>query len=150
MNEKKQVATDQYIELYKLAVEMADRVSQRRAASLSLPFTANTALFAVLFGGSFKGGMWIVAMVGVIISVAWWALTKSYRELNTAKFQVITEMEENLDAQIFTDEWNALKERHYSDSSSIMSRFTQYGNVERWLPPIFALLYVAVLVSNWF
>jgi hypothetical protein len=148
MSDEKKV-TDQYIELYKLAVEMADRVSDRRASLLSLPFTANIALFAVLFGGDFRGGMWIVAMVGMIVSVTWWALTKSYRDLNAAKFKVIMAMEENLEVPIFNHEWAALKESYGYRPSSIMSRFTQFHVIERLLPPIFAVLYLAVLVDAW-
>ena len=45
---EQQKATDQYLELYKLAVEMADRVAARRASLTTLPLTANTALFAIL------------------------------------------------------------------------------------------------------
>jgi hypothetical protein len=148
MSEEKKV-TDQYIELYKLAVEMADKVSERRASFLSLPFTANTALFAVLFSGKFVGGTWIVALVGLTISVTWWVLTKSYRDLNAAKFTIILEMEKNLEAQIFNEEWKLLKERYYSRGSRL-SRYTEFGMVERLLPPIFAALYLIVLVRGWF
>src|SRR5918993_5378628 len=94
-------ATDQYLEIYKLAVEMADRASARRASLITFPFTANTALFAVVLSRDFVAGVWIVAVVGLIISASWWALLKSYRDLNAAKFSVIVQMEKNLDAQIF-------------------------------------------------
>jgi hypothetical protein len=108
MSEEKK-ATDQYLELYKLYVESAQKVSDRRASFLSLPFTANTALFAVLFSGNFSGGIWIVAMVGLVISATWWALTKSYRDLNAVKFDIIIEMEKNLEVQLFSEEWEAIK-----------------------------------------
>jgi hypothetical protein len=138
-------ATDQYLEIYKLAVEMADRASARRASLITFPFTANTALFAVVLSRDFVAGVWIVAVVGLIISASWWALLKSYRDLNAAKFSVIVQMEKNLDAQIFDHEWKVLRGWH---ERRALDRYSQLGTVERWVPPIFAALYIAVLVST--
>jgi hypothetical protein len=132
MSEEKK-ATDQYLELYKLAVEMADRTSARRASMFTFPFTANTALFAVVLTGDFEVA-WLMVVVGLAISLSWWVLLKSYRDLSMAKFRVITEMEENLAAQIFTEESKSIKH-------------TQLGTLERVVPLIFAALFVMILVA---
>src|SRR3712207_2121655 len=101
-------ASQQYLELYKLAVEMAGRVSARRATANAFFLTVNTALLAFVSSGSLNA-LWLVALAGIALSATWWVLLKSYRDLNAAKFQVITEMENNLDAKIFDDEWKRLK-----------------------------------------
>jgi len=85
-------ATQQYLELYKLAVEMADRVSARRATANAFFLTVNTALLAFVSSGSLNL-LWLVALAGIALSETWAILLKSYRDLNAAKFSVITEME---------------------------------------------------------
>src|SRR5215203_1368478 len=101
--------TGQYLELYKLAVEMADRVSARRATANAFFLTVNTALLAFVSGGSLDM-LWLVGLAGIALSATWAVLLKSYRELNAAKFDVITKMEKNLEAHVFGDEWKRLKE----------------------------------------
>src|SRR5215211_808801 len=101
-------ATQQYLELYKLAVEMDDRVSARRATANAFFLTVNTALLAFVSSGSLNV-LWLVALAGIAFSGAWWMLLKSYRELNKAKFDVITEMENHLEVKVFDDEWKMLK-----------------------------------------
>ena len=67
-------APQTYFELYKLAVEMADRVSARRAVANSF-LTVNTGLAALLGGGSFS---WYAAAAGIVFAGTWWALLRSY------------------------------------------------------------------------
>ncbi len=56
------------MELYKLAVEMADRVSARRGTANAFFVTVNTALLAFL-GLAELSVAWPVAVGGVVISV---------------------------------------------------------------------------------
>ena len=107
------------VELYKLAVEMADRISARRAGANSFFLTVNTTLVAVVgIAGSVRRpppqskvpsfepfGLCIAAVAGIVLACVWWSLLRYYRRLNSAKFQVINEMEKQLPARIFTDEW---------------------------------------------
>jgi len=136
-------ATEQYLELYKLAVEMADRVSARRATANAFFLTVNTALLAFVSSGV-EDVFWVVALAGIALSGAWWVLLKSYRDLNEAKFDVITEMEKNLEAQVFGDEWERLERRR----ESWRGRYAEFGAVERFVPLVFALLYAAVFVGT--
>jgi len=137
-------ATEQHLELYKLAVEMADRVSARRATANAFFLTVNTALLAFVSSGSLDM-LWLVALAGMALSGTWWVLLKSYRNLNAAKFSVITEMENNLDAKIFGDEWKRLKENR---AQGRLGRYAEFGAVERFVPLIFVVLYAAVFVGT--
>src|SRR5208283_909712 len=91
---------------YKLAVEMADRVSARRALANTFFLTVNTGLAALLGGQNLR---WYVAAAGIVFALAWWWLLQSYRELNAAKFKVITAIELRLPVALFTEESQHLK-----------------------------------------
>lgn len=94
-----------FLELFKLAVEMADRVSARRATANSFFLAVNTGLAALIGSQDLR---WYVAAAGVVFAAVWWALLKSYRDLNEAKFKVINAMEGQLPARVFSNEWDLL------------------------------------------
>src|ERR1039457_6647865 len=83
------------LDLYKMAVEMADRVSARRSTANAFFLTAQTALVAVIGATSpslMRATWWIalsVTIAGVVMSASWWLQLRSYRDLNRAKFKVI-------------------------------------------------------------
>ena len=81
---------EHYFDLYKLAVEMADRNSARRMLANSFFASVNTGAVALLGA---RASPWYVAAAGILLAVVWWALLKSYRDLNTAKYAIILEME---------------------------------------------------------
>lgn len=135
-----------YFELYKLAVEMADRVSARRGAANSFFLTVNTGVLAVIGTATVR---WYLAAAGIVLCVAWWALLKSYRDLNYAKFGVILAMEEQLPAQVYGDEWERLRKERVSLTlrpAVVRAWFAQYrelGYIERIVPWVFVLIYLA-------
>jgi len=114
--------TDTILELYKIAVEMADRTSARRAGANSFFLTLNTVLAAVvgIVSSARKPpphgnlptfdafGFVLTAAAGIVLAFTWRALLKYYRRLNSAKFDVINELEKRLPAQPYTDEWKFL------------------------------------------
>jgi hypothetical protein len=106
------------LDLYKLCVEMADRTSARRLATNTFFVTLQSALAALIgiLGTVHKPGgikfdvtsLLTLAIVGIILSLSWWALLRYYRRLNTAKFSVINNMESGFPVKPFTDEWQIL------------------------------------------
>jgi hypothetical protein len=141
------------LELYKLAVEMADRVSARRAIANTFFLTVNTGLAALLGGNGLR---WYVAAAGIVFAVAWWALLQSYRKLNWAKFEVINKIErDSLPVQIYRDEWAHLQST--SSQRSIwppkaawawIKGYKELGTIERVVPVAFIAIYVAELVRQ--
>lgn len=83
-----------YLEIYKLAVEMADRISARRALASTFFLSALSSLIVVI--GLTTEDEWAVALPGVVLAMTWWLLLRSYRLLNRAKFKVIQNMEQRL------------------------------------------------------
>lgn len=140
-----------FVDQYKLAVEMADRISARRGVANTYFLTINTGLAALLGGQTLR---WYVAVVGIILCVTWWALLKSYRDLNAAKYAVILAMEESLPERVFGREWELLKRDpvrsalRWDAIRSWAGRYRELGQIERIVPWLFALIYVTELVRQ--
>lgn len=137
---------------YKLAVEMADRVSARRGTTNTFFLTAQTTFVTVLAIAAPQDAStptWqaaVASAAGVLVSVSWWLQLRSYRALNSAKFSVINEIEKELPIKIFTAEWLILKKEQ--PIPSWRKRYAELGDVERIVPWIFAALYVTLFVAD--
>ncbi|MEV4921606.1 RipA family octameric membrane protein [Streptomyces roseoverticillatus] len=144
------------LELYKTAVEMADRVSARRGVSNSFFLTVQTAFVSVVaLGGPHLANVWwaslAVALAGAALSSVWWLQLKSYRDLNAAKFIVINKLEEQLPAKIFSDEWATLKPETAPEASpSWRKRYVELGLSERQVPIVFAVLHLLLFLGRLF
>lgn len=163
--------TENRLELYKIAVEMADRTSARRAGANSFFFTLHAALAA--FVGVVSAarhplpkadvptfdpfGLVITAAAGFVLSLTWWVLLRYYRRLNRAKFSVINEMETRLLEQPFTREWTELhpgerrSEETNSGGLSLRRWWRRSGHreasaVEQVVPLVFAGIYLVLAV----
>ena len=81
------------LDIYKLTVEMADRVSQRRHTANSFYLSVDTLLVS---GSTYIGATAptlknavIITAAGIATSLLWMRGIESYRSLNNAKFKVI-------------------------------------------------------------
>lgn len=129
---------------YKLYVEMADRVSARRATTNSFFLTANSFLF-VAMGALFSNSSLfifipIILVVGIFFCVSWTLLILYYKGLNSCKYQVINEIEERLPIKGFVTEWKLSK---IKDSTQ---RFRSLTNIEKWIPLSLIILYSIAMV----
>jgi hypothetical protein maviaA2_03527 len=143
------------MDIYKLSVEMADRISARRAVANAFFLTVNTTLAAVIGLHKPEDGSALlpvaVCVAGIAVSVCWWYLLRNYRKLNEAKFVVINKIEADyLPLTPFLDEWAILSNEGNSKGkmARVRARLRQLGNVERVVPVIFGLLYLMLLVGR--
>lgn len=135
------------LEQYKLYVEMADRISARRALANTFFLTLNTSIFTV-FGVAWSAPAvsvpwWLVIPLAALLAecAAWFYLVRSYRQLNTAKYQVVGALEERLPASPYWKaEWVALGE------GRDRSRYWPLTHLEQWVPILFGSIYVAGFV----
>jgi hypothetical protein len=148
-----------YLDIYKLSVEMADRVSARRATANTFFLALNGALATVVAilnpGTGPRPGatgapvdrltVVLVSVVGALLALAWWALLRSYRDLNAAKFRIIQEMETKLSFAPFTGEWQVLKDSN-SPIKRWRNRYAELGWVERVVPMVFGVVYLVGLI----
>lgn len=143
------------LDIYKLAVEMADRVSARRAVANAFFLTVNTTLVAVVGLSTTQPDSTVrftaVCLAGVAVSVCWWLLLLVYRRLNTAKFAVINRIEaEHLPVRPYSDEWTELMpdDEETTRRARLGKAFRELGGVERIVPIVFGLLYIVLLVGR--
>lgn len=146
---------DNLFEQYKMYVEMADKISERRATANNFFLTANTLLisvFGIIVGKdiafsteSMEICFPLFAISGLAFSIAWFYIVKSYSQLNSAKFKVIHKIEEKLPLALYKSEWTVLGEGH---NPRLYRPFTA---IERYAPLTFAILYSFILlVSFWY
>ncbi len=131
------------LEQYKLFVEAADRVSARRTSANNYLLTVN-AFLVTLYGlasslGQNKAWVLVVPAAGFLVCLTWLALIRSYRDLNSAKFKVIHELEEQLPAALFDREWD-LSQRGEGKA------YKPLTHIEPYIPLVFAALYVILAV----
>lgn len=131
------------MEQYKIYVEMADRVSQRRGLTNTFFLGLNAAIFTVV-GVFWKDKpaadvWWLVLplLMALAQCAAWFYLVRSYSLLNTAKYKVVGALEERLPASPYwRAEWLALGE------GTDRTRYWPLSHIEKWIPFLFAVLYI--------
>ena len=137
------------LELYKLMVEMADRVSQRRQAANSFYLSINTLLvsgFAYLGSNSdLAKSTILIPISGMLVCKYWNRSILSYKTLNTAKFKVINNIETELIIQPFTDEWSNL------DPDGDGKKHNSFYETEKLVPRVFIGIYIvqAIMIVPW-
>lgn len=137
---------EHFLEQYKLAVEMADKVSDRRQSANTYFLTVNTALVAVLgiaWPKAMEAGApyWFVAvpLAGLLVCTSWYQLLRSYRGLARGKFAVIHAMEAHLPVRLYEAEWKALGE------GKDKSKYVPVTSIETTVPLAFIALYALAL-----
>jgi hypothetical protein len=142
----------QRLEIYKLLVEMADRVSQRRQAANNFYLSANTLLVggtAILDRiGLRNWNVIVVALAGLAICALWIRSIGSYASLNEGKFAVITEIEADLAVQPFSREWAVLHPPENAPVDVKNKRHLPFHKVEVWIPWVFIVLYGIQIAAN--
>ena len=135
------------LDQYKLYVEMADRISQRRDQSNRFYAGLVSAIIALLVvigrfgvsGSSWSAALLAAGLFGACLSVIWFINLGSYRALNTAKFRVINEMEAQLPYAGYTEEWAYIRPREDP------TKYFQLTRIERYVPLMIMALFVGIV-----
>jgi len=125
-------------EQYKLYVESAERVSERRASANNYLLTVNAflvTLYGILATSEHKS-YWtiLVPLAGVLVSFTWYLIIISYRNLNRVKFQLIHELEQHLPAALYDYEWKKAEKGRGK-------AYRPLTDLERFVPIVFIVLY---------
>ncbi|MBO0842634.1 MAG: hypothetical protein J2O46_05575 [Nocardioides sp.] len=128
-------------EQYKLYVEQAERLSVRRTLTSAFFLALN---LLVLAGASIllvrrpdQPYLLAVPLIAVLVEcLAWFWLVRSYRQLASAKYAVITHLEKQLPAAPGVAEWAAV------GLGRDNARYLPMSNVEMWVPAVFAVCHV--------
>jgi len=135
------------LEQYKLYVQMADKISERRQSANSFFLSVNTVIISLTtyftLCGISSGSIILfspISIAGLIICYMWYRLVRSYKDLNTAKFKVIHEIEQNLPLAPYDLEWEKVG---HGRNSKLYLPFT---HIEIYIPWIFLAIHAFVLV----
>ncbi|MBW1650421.1 MAG: hypothetical protein JRJ44_07060 [Deltaproteobacteria bacterium] len=139
------------LEIYKLYVNTAEKISDRRQSANSFFLSVNTAIMAVIGyilgltnGEATKGFYWwliLITLAGIIICYAWFRLIQSYKQMNLGKFSVIHNIEKLLPISPFIAEWKALGEGKDS------KKYLLFTKVEQKVPWAFLLMHIVAFIT---
>lgn len=136
---------DRLFDTYQLCVEMADRLSARRHTTNSHFVSLNTAVAGV-FGylaatkdpQVLRHVIWVLAPAGFLLSLMWFLQLRSYRNLGSAKFAVIHELESAIGIRPYFAEWELV-------GRGETPLYRPFTHLEAWVPGLFCSLYVIAL-----
>ena len=129
-------------EQYKLYVESIEKTSDRRQHANNYFITINTALIS-LIGLSFQIKIFenlafiksILALVGIVVCIVFWYLIRSYKQLNTGKFDVVHKIEEHLPLALYKYEWEVLGKGEDN------KKYYPFSHIELIIPWVFGIIY---------
>ncbi len=128
---------DHCLAMYHGFVESAERISDRRHSANSFFLTVNTALLGITgyLQSEEVNLLWLVALAGAVLCYTWYRLIGSYRSMNTAKFKVLHEIEQQLPFAPYDAEWEQLKR------GKVPRVHIPFSQVEKVVPPVFLALH---------
>jgi hypothetical protein len=142
---------EHYLEIYKLYVGMADKISERRQSANSFFLTINTAIVGLvsylqLAQNEKTRSLFylVIAVAGMIICYTWYRLILSYKQLNTGKFRIVHLIEENLPFNPYMKEWEML------GSGEESKKYLPFSHIEIFVPWVFFGLHAFVLLYGLF
>jgi hypothetical protein len=138
------------LNMYKLYVELADKISERRQSANSFFLTLNSALVALVGyvniskdstpeEGSFFG---LVAISGMVLAFLWYRLIRSYKDINSGKFKVVHAIEKKLPLRLYDAEWTAL------GRGQDPKLYLPFTHIEIYVPWVFFIIYFFVLLRS--
>jgi hypothetical protein len=142
---------DHLLEQYKLYVEMMDRTTSRRGQMNSFYTTLLSSLLALIALITNKDqihftnsklqliAIGAISFLGVLLCLIWYNNVQSYKELNSGKFKVISEIESMLPFACYNKEWEVIKrDKRYKG-------YQPQTKVERFIPLVLSLPYFGLL-----
>lgn len=137
-------------EQYKICVEMADKISERRNSSNTFFLTLHTLLIGIASFVYEKGpkvtNLWLNVfplIAALALCYVWWRLIRSYRQLNTVKYRIIGEYECKLPSSPYWKaEWTAL------GKGKNPKLYKPLTDVEHWIPILFGFIYMLIAIST--
>lgn len=131
---------------YRLQVEQTERLGVRRTVTSAFFLVLNSVAIGVagilLVRRPDQPALLAVPLVAMLAQcLAWFWLVRAYRQLATAKYAVLGQLEKQLPASPGVAEWAAL------GLGRDPARYLPLSSIESWVPAVFALCYVAGFVA---
>lgn len=137
------------LEQYKVYVQTADNLIERRSQANKFFLSANSFLITALgilakLGTSDNIGMWwlyVASIGGITFAITWMMLVRNYRQLSSSKYAVLNLIEQRLPTAPYSKEWEIL------DSGKNWKKYVKLTTLELIIPIVFIGLYVALSVG---
>ena len=136
-------------DLYALYLDTAEKVSDRRWQANTWLLSVNSALVG-LYGyidktstavnKTFEAWCWAIPLTGILVSLTWITLLISFRKLNTAKFELLHEIEKEFPILLFKREQEIYNK---------LGR-TSFSKIETNIPWCFVILYFFMFILCFF
>lgn len=134
------------LEQYKLYIETAEKVSDRRS-NLNTFYLTLTTTIAGIIGyvktNNIENDKFLIiglSISAILICIYWVNLLENYRKLNSGKFKVIHEIEKQLPLKLFDFEWEKL------GRGEDTKLYKKLSNVEKGVPYIFGVLFLFMVI----
>lgn len=138
---------EHFFEQYKLYLQGIEKISDRRENANKYFVTVNSGIIVALSYLIQRSNNWFiipaiisVLLLGIILSIIFYFLINSYKQLNSGKFAVLHKIEESLPIQMYSDEWKALGE------GKDKKKYFPFSHIERIIPIIFGIAYIGTLI----
>ncbi|MBP7811823.1 MAG: hypothetical protein KA054_03205 [Candidatus Moranbacteria bacterium] len=135
-------------EQYKLYIESAERISDRRQKANEFFLALNTAILSVTGFLIGRGGDLIppffyilIGLGGVVICYFWYRIVRSYKGLNSGKFDVIHAVETKLPLSLYDSEWEIL------GRGNDRSKYWPFSHIELNIPWIFIVFHSFIFLK---
>lgn len=147
-NEDAEHGTADLLEQYKFYAQTSSDVSDRRLRTNRFYVSLLSGIL-VVFPFTLDLGnpnpislmlMFTIGFVGTVVAVVWFFNILSYKQLNSGKFEVIHDMEDELPYPCFRREWEILEE------GKDFNRYLTHWKVERIVPGLVAIPYLGLMV----
>lgn len=133
------------LDIYKIYVEMVDRLYARRLSSNKFFLSLNTAIIALwgykgVYSTANSSFIFTIAIAGLVLSLTWFIYIFSNSILRGNAFKVIHEIESLLPIRPYFAE----------DKINKPSKYIRFTIIEMIIPWVFLLIFVYVFISNFF
>src|SRR5574344_2886820 len=134
--------SEQLLAQYQICVEMADKVSDRRASANNFFVVVNSALIALISLEKVSCSQklqTVICSLGILVSLFWWVSVLNYKKLNSAKFKIIHELESKLPVNLYKYEWFILKPRKSK------RKYWPLSHIESYIHWLFIVAFVILI-----
>ena len=135
-----------YFEQYKLYIESIEKVSDRRDSANKYFMTINSSIF-ILAGlviqyihENKKLFLIGLCVLGLCISIIFWFLINSYKQLNSGKFAMVHKIEQKLPIKLYADEWKILGE------GKNKKKYYPFSHIEQLIPSLLGICYILAII----
>jgi hypothetical protein len=135
------------LDMYKIYLEMADRISSRRQSANNFYLAINTALIGLvgyLRLGAEKSlhNYFLISAAGMVLCYIWYRQVRSYRGMSSGKFKIVHKLEKKLPISLYDAEWEILGRGKTPDI------YLPFTRIEIFVPWVFFLLHFFVFIVS--